>query len=99
MLGEAGAPELLQTEGRVWRFPAQLGVIAGDQPAGLGRLLTELPGPNDGTVAVCETEMPGMTAHRVLRVSHTGLVFAPSVAREIANFLARGAFSAATPAL
>lgn len=92
LLGEGGT-ELLDERGREWRWSAQLGIIAGTRPHGLGRFLADLGGPNDGTVAVAETRLDGMTAHRELPVSHTGMMVAADVAREIATFLDSGAFS------
>jgi pimeloyl-ACP methyl ester carboxylesterase len=37
----------------------ETGIIAGTVSAGLGRLVTSFDGPNDGTVAVSETQIPG----------------------------------------
>jgi len=93
MLGLAGAAELLDGRSREWRHAADLGIIAGNWPTGLGRLLTRFDGENDGTVAVAETRLPGARDHRVLRVNHTGMLIAPEVAREIAHFLEHGRFS------
>lgn len=92
MLGVAGAAELLDAPPRRWTFPAELGIIAGNRPMGLGRLLTEFDGENDGTVTVAETKLPGARAHCVLPVNHTGLLLAPEVARQIAHFLEHGRF-------
>ena len=93
LLGIAGAAELLDAGRREWRHAAQLGVIAGNRPTGLGRLLTDFDDDNDGTVSVAETRIAGLHAHRVLPVNHTGLLLMPEVAREIARFLEHGAFS------
>lgn len=93
MLGDVGGSELLDERPRTWRWSAQLGVIAGTKPHGLGRFIADLDGPNDGTVAVTETRMEGITAHRALPVSHMGMVVSPEVVREIATFLDRGDFS------
>lgn len=93
LLGQAGFAELLDTRERQWRFPAQLGLIAGNRPLGLGRFVAELAEPHDGTVSVAETQLAGATASCVLPVTHTGLWIDPAVAREIATFLESGAFS------
>lgn len=93
MLGVAGATELLDQRERRWTFPAQLGVIAGSSGHGLGRLLARLEAPHDGTVEVRETRLPGMTAHCVLPVSHTGMLVSPEVARQVATFLDSGRFA------
>ncbi|MEP7311869.1 MAG: alpha/beta hydrolase [Pseudomonadota bacterium] len=93
ILGAIGAAELLDAVPRRWSHSAQLGIIAGDKPQGLGRLVTRLAGPNDGTVAVAETALPGATAHCVLPVSHSALWLSPLVVEEIAGFLNDGKFS------
>lgn len=69
-----------------------IGVIAGDRSLGLGRLVADLPGPNDGTVQVAETDVPGARDRLVLPVAHSGLLLSPAVARQTAEFLRRGAF-------
>lgn len=75
-----------------WPFSAQLGIIAGDRPRGLGRFLARFDSPKDGTVAVSETELAGATDRCVLPVSHTGMWLSTEVARQVANFLDRGKF-------
>ena len=49
--------------------------------------------PNDGTVAVSETRMPGATDHIVLPVSHMGMLLSARVAQETGHFLTQGHFS------
>lgn len=93
MLGVAGAAELLDERRREWRHAAELGLIAGNRPLGLGRLLTDFDDDNDGTVSVAETRLAGARAHRVLPVNHTGLLLSPEVARAIARFFEHGDFS------
>ncbi|HTT07481.1 MAG TPA: alpha/beta hydrolase [Gammaproteobacteria bacterium] len=75
-----------------WPRPLSLGSVAGMLPVGLGRLLPGLPQPNDGTVAVEETRLEGMTDHIVMPVSHTGLLLRPAVAAQVASFLRHGHF-------
>lgn len=75
-----------------WSGPRELGLIAGGSAVGLGRLLTDLPEPNDGTVAVEETRLAGATDHVVLNVSHTLMLFSPEVAAQVAHFLHFGRF-------
>jgi len=72
----------------------EVGVIAGAWSAGLGRLFAELPQPNDGTVAVDETQLPGAAAGIVLDVSHTGMLLSAAVAAATAAFLETGRFPA-----
>lgn len=69
-----------------------VGVIAGDAPYGVGQFLAEFKGPNDGTVAVAETELDGQTDHIVVGISHYGLVMSGQVADQVAAFLKRGEF-------
>jgi pimeloyl-ACP methyl ester carboxylesterase len=77
----------LATSGR------EIGVIAGDLSFGLGRVIApDLPAPNDGVVRVEETRVPGMRDHLVLHVSHTAMLFAPSVAHAVCAFLRHGRF-------
>jgi pimeloyl-ACP methyl ester carboxylesterase len=91
LLGEAEA-ELLHSHAREWRHPRELGIIAGSLQFGLGQLLARFDGPNDGTVSVEETRLPGASAHIVLPVSHTGLLLSKQVAHELCQFLATGHF-------
>lgn len=72
-----------------------IGIIAGNRPAGLGRFLAHFQEPNDGTVAVRETRLEGAVDRIVLSVSHTGMLLSRRVAREAAQFLHYGRFSLA----
>lgn len=92
LLGAAGTEELLSELPRRWEHKAQLGVIAGDSPRGLGRLITRLEGANDGTVAVAETAIEGATDRRVVHASHMGMLIAPEAAQQITSFLEVGHF-------
>jgi pimeloyl-ACP methyl ester carboxylesterase len=89
----------LMRGGPAWGGAHELGVIAGSQRIGAGLLIRDLPVPNDGTVAVAETRIPGMTEHITLPVSHTGLVLAASVAQQTCAFLKTGRFVRAPAAL
>ena len=77
--------------------PAQVevGVIAGSNPLGAGRLVTRLPRPHDGTVAVVETRLPGVHEHLVLPASHSELLISTRTARQICVFLTTGHFDRA----
>ena len=70
----------------------EVAVVAGSRPAGLGRFFAGFDTPNDGTVAVWETQLPGLAGHRVLPVSHTGLIFSAPAAALVAGFLRDGRF-------
>jgi pimeloyl-ACP methyl ester carboxylesterase len=94
LLGRTGANDLVHGLPHAWPHEAQLGIIAGNKSQGLGRLLTRLDGPNDGTVAVSETMIDGATDHCVLPVSHTGMWLSRLVAGQVASFLENGRFEA-----
>jgi pimeloyl-ACP methyl ester carboxylesterase len=70
----------------------EIGMIAGTRSLGLGRLFGDFDGDNDGTVAVSETRLPGLTEHLLVPSSHSGLIFSAQVAEFAANFLETGRF-------
>ena len=70
----------------------QVGAIAGGHSLGMGKWFGQLDQPNDGTVAVWETRLPGLADHLVIRSSHTGLAFSNEAAQHTANFLRNGHF-------
>ena len=70
----------------------EIGVIAGSHSIGLGRYIGPFDGPNDGTVAVWETRLPGLSDHLVVPVSHSAMVLSNLVANLTANFLEVGVF-------
>lgn len=87
--------ELLQDPEIRWsealeRF--EVGCIGGTLGMGLGRIFTTLPQPNDGTVALVETEHPSLTDHIAVAASHTGLVVSREVCAQVACFLEHGKF-------
>lgn len=75
-----------------WRAGVEVGSIAGHLPLGLGRLFGPFPQPNDGTVAVAETQIAGLADHIVLPVSHVALLWSPAVAAQTEHFLLHGRF-------
>jgi pimeloyl-ACP methyl ester carboxylesterase len=75
-----------------WRAGVEAGSIAGSMPFGVGRLLGPFREPNDGTVAVAETEIAGLADHIVLPVSHVALLWSQRVAAQTAHFLEHGRF-------
>lgn len=75
-----------------WRAGVEVGSIAGRLPLGVGRLLGPFPEPNDGTVAVAETQIAGLTDHVVLPVSHFALLWSKTVAAQTEHFLLHGRF-------
>ena len=70
-----------------------VGVIAGDAPLGLGRLVApDLKRPHDGTVSVEETRLAGAAGHLVLPVNHTAMLMSATVARRLVQFVEHGRF-------
>lgn len=92
LLGAVGGGALLEGVPDRWPFAAQLGIIAGNRPHGLGRFLSRFDVPNDGTVAVAETLLEGATDRCVLPVSHSGMWMSPAVAAQVSAFLDTGHF-------
>ena len=84
--------ELLLDGLPAWEGRAQVGLIAGSVPHGLGSLLGACGDASDGTVALDETRLPGLADHCVVAASHSGLVFSPDAARQTAAFLRDGCF-------
>ncbi len=84
----------------IWSVPpppavpdgVEVGVLAGNLPFGLGRLVVRLPRPNDGAVTVAETRLETATDSIVLPVSHTAMIFSGRVARQVCAFLRNGKF-------
>jgi len=92
LLGHA-VEELIAGTPQRWSWPVRdTGVIAGNRSVGLGRLVARLTVPNDGTVAVEETAVPGLHVRLVLPVAHFAMLLAPAVARQVVRFLRTGAF-------
>ena len=89
----ASMREVLETEASLEAADREVGVIAGNLPLGLGRLFGSLDSEHDGTVQVKETRVPGIADHVVLPVTHTGMLFAPSVADQAGAFFRTGRFS------
>jgi pimeloyl-ACP methyl ester carboxylesterase len=76
-----------------YRGTREVGVIAGTLAVGIGVVIDNLPSPNDGTVAVEETKLPGIKDHLEVAVSHTGLLISQVVASQTAFFLRHGQFA------
>jgi pimeloyl-ACP methyl ester carboxylesterase len=84
--------ELLLDGLPAWEGRARVGLIAGSVPHGLGSLLGAIGEASDGTVALDETQLPGLADHCLVPASHSGLVFSPEAARQTAAFLRDGHF-------
>jgi pimeloyl-ACP methyl ester carboxylesterase len=90
LLGRSAA--LLRTGIACWEGKAQVGVFAGRVPHGLGALFAGFDGEHDGTVAIAETQLPGLADHVVVDASHSGLLFSTEAAEQATAFLRDGHF-------
>lgn len=93
ILGPLARSQLTGSGGRRWTHARELGLVAGTRPIGLGQFLARLPAPNDGTVALEETELPGAAARVVHDASHVGMLLSSAVAASVASFLEHGRFT------
>lgn len=92
ILGMTAYQELVEGLPRQWSGRRDVGIIAGSTSVGLGRLFVNSNVASDGTVLVCETQLPGAKDHIVLRTSHSSMLFSADVAAQAAHFLAQGSF-------
>ncbi|MDJ0919052.1 MAG: alpha/beta hydrolase [Woeseiaceae bacterium] len=69
-----------------------VGVVAGSIPVGIGQIAGGFNEPNDGTVAVSETQLDGARDHITMAVSHMGMLISRAAADQAAAFLKRGEF-------
>lgn len=83
---------LLREGCQPWRGRAEVGVVAGRVPLGLGQFFGGIRGDSDGTVAVAETQLAGLTDHVVVGASHSGLLFSTDAVRQAVEFLRNGRF-------
>lgn len=91
LLGKS-LPEWVAAEKLPYAANPRLGVIAGSRRLGLGMFFVRFDGVNDGVVAVEETRVPGMSAHLVLPVAHSEMIFSSKVAEAACRFLKEGRF-------
>jgi pimeloyl-ACP methyl ester carboxylesterase len=96
ILGLTAHEVLLPERDRRWPGARDLGVIAGNVPLGLGRFTGPFSAPSDGTVLVPETHLMGAKEYLVLRTTHSGMMYSPLVARQVASFLRDGSFETET---
>jgi len=81
-----------------WPSAVPAGSIAGRLPFGTGWLVGGIFEPNDGTVAVAETCVPGLADRIVLPVTHFALPWSKRVSDQVQHFLEQGRFRHAPPA-
>lgn len=70
----------------------ETGVIRGTRALGLGRIAGAPGEPNDGSVAVSETELEGMKDSVDLDVAHTQMLVSAEVVDQLEQFLLHGKF-------
>ncbi|HET6554627.1 MAG TPA: alpha/beta hydrolase [Dyella sp.] len=87
--------ELLEHGLDQWTGAREIGMVAGRMSLGLGAVIGQFDGDNDGCVTVDETRLPGLADHCVIETNHTGLLFSPEAARQVTQFLHRGHFDQA----
>ena len=75
-----------------WVAGVSAGAIAGRVPFGTGWLVGGIYEPNDGTVAVAETKVPGLADHIVLPVTHFALPWSKRVSVQVLHFFEHGRF-------
>ncbi len=75
-----------------WPGDREVATVAGNQPIGAGRVVPGLPKPNDGTVAVAETELGPEHAHAVLAVTHSSMLISRRVADYACTYFKTGHF-------
>lgn len=66
----------------------QVSAIAGTHSKGLGRVFHRFSEPNDGTVALSETKILGLSQHLTVHASHSGQLFSKEVVNKAIELLA-----------
>ncbi|MGI9225556.1 MAG: esterase/lipase family protein [Woeseiaceae bacterium] len=96
LLGHSVPEGTIYSVANDWAGPVcghrDVGVIAGNIPVGIGHITGTFGEPNDGTVAISETQLDGARDHLVMPVTHMGLTTSRNVADQIGSFLRRGEF-------
>lgn len=77
---------------REWSGNQYLGSIAGTLPLGARGLLIRDRKPSDGTVAVNETRIKGMSSHITKKLSHTALIYSTTTSKLIDEFVNKNTF-------
>jgi pimeloyl-ACP methyl ester carboxylesterase len=70
----------------------QTGMIRGTRAMGLGRVLGKHDEPNDGSVAVSETQLEGLADSIELPVAHSEMLLSSRVVNQVEHFVLNGGF-------
>jgi pimeloyl-ACP methyl ester carboxylesterase len=97
VLGRSVCDLLAQGGLHEWRGRREVGVLAGTQAIGLGRIVGGLTGESDGLICVAETALPGITDRALLRISHTQFLWSREALAQIVAFLSEGHFLRRAP--
>jgi len=92
ILGHAGQEGLLRQGAPEWRHENPLGLIVGTRSLGVGAALSDLPTPNDGAVAVEETQLPGAADRIEMDVTHASMLMSRAVGDQVIHFLRASRF-------
>jgi pimeloyl-ACP methyl ester carboxylesterase len=94
LLGHSIAEWLARPVNATIPLPASVtvGVLAGTRSFGMGRIVPGLPRPNDGVVAVAETQLAGAADFVALPVAHSEMLVSRRCTEQIAAFLETGRF-------
>jgi len=76
-----------------WAGDRDLGMIAGSRSMGVGNLLGRSADVNDGAVFLSETQIPELSDHVTLPVSHAGMLVSAKVALQVIHFIKNGYFA------
>jgi len=70
----------------------ETGMIRGTRALGLGQIAGSPGEPNDGSVAISETQLDGLTDSIELAVAHTEMLVSTEVVEQVEQFLLHGKF-------
>ncbi|NOR19467.1 MAG: alpha/beta hydrolase, partial [Xanthomonadales bacterium] len=70
----------------------ETGMIRGTRAMGLGRITGKQDEPNDGSVALSETQLDGLKDSVDLPVSHSEMLISAEVVEQVEQFLSSGEF-------
>ncbi|WP_035387288.1 esterase/lipase family protein [Ferrimonas senticii] len=97
VLGNSASHGLTENPPLHWDSEVALGSLAGSNHLGLGTLAGVTDKHSDGTVQISETQLPGMTDHICVDVTHTSMLLSDIVATQTDHFLRSGRFAPLSP--